>query len=65
MKKKQIRKQKWLKSEIIKIKLNPEQTVLSCCDSVNRAMFTTFASLRFCSGPYSARCGTLAYDVSS
>ncbi|MDD5081069.1 MAG: hypothetical protein PHC58_03630 [Candidatus Omnitrophica bacterium] len=30
-------KQKWQKPEITKIKLNPEQAVLSCCDLTLRA----------------------------
>jgi hypothetical protein len=29
-------KQNWLNPEITKIKLNPEQAVLSCCDAVYR-----------------------------
>jgi len=36
-KNKKCRKLKWLKPEIFKIKLNPEQAVLSCCDVTVRA----------------------------
>ena len=31
-----MKKKKWLKSEIIKIKLSPEQAILSCCNITNR-----------------------------
>lgn len=36
-------KDKWVKSEIIKIKLNPEQAVLSCCSGIGKlnALITT------------------------
>ncbi|MFA7114537.1 MAG: hypothetical protein WC214_03635 [Candidatus Omnitrophota bacterium] len=33
MNKKTIKNKKWITPEIIRIKLNPEQAVLSCCDS--------------------------------
>lgn len=36
-KNKSIKKQEWLNPEMIKIKLNPEQAVLSCCDLSERA----------------------------
>jgi hypothetical protein len=36
-------KDKWVKSEITKIKLNPEQAVLSCCDSMLRVDVLTLA----------------------
>jgi len=32
------RMKKWQKHQVVKIKLNPEQTVLSCCYSVARGM---------------------------
>ncbi|MFA7114617.1 MAG: hypothetical protein WC214_04045 [Candidatus Omnitrophota bacterium] len=38
MKKKRIHKQAWQKPELIKIRLNSEQAVLSCCDNSGRAM---------------------------
>ncbi|MDD4294534.1 MAG: hypothetical protein PHP69_03350 [Candidatus Omnitrophica bacterium] len=37
MKKQANKKQKWSKFIITKIKLNPEQAVLSCCDTSVRA----------------------------
>ena len=36
MKKKKSSKQKWQKPELTRVKLNPEQAVLSCCDSINK-----------------------------
>jgi len=36
MAKEQKGKRPWKKMEICKVKLNPEQAVLSCCDSVRR-----------------------------
>ncbi|MDD4295324.1 MAG: hypothetical protein PHP69_07450 [Candidatus Omnitrophica bacterium] len=36
MKKKQIPPKKWVKTEVVRIKLNPEQAVLSCCDSQDK-----------------------------
>ncbi|MDD5070527.1 MAG: hypothetical protein PHV17_07330 [Candidatus Omnitrophica bacterium] len=41
------RKKTWKKMEISKVKLNPEQAVLSCCDSAERAVV---------SGPISLQC---------
>ncbi|MFA7114687.1 MAG: hypothetical protein WC214_04415 [Candidatus Omnitrophota bacterium] len=48
----------WLKPEIIRIKLKPEQAVLSCCDSAGRA--NTFGEIQCwaivvdCNGSYSS-----------
>ncbi|MDD5441586.1 MAG: hypothetical protein PHZ27_05210 [Candidatus Omnitrophica bacterium] len=32
------KKKKWKKAEILVIKLNPEQAVLSCCDAVQKGV---------------------------
>ncbi|MDD4295146.1 MAG: hypothetical protein PHP69_06505 [Candidatus Omnitrophica bacterium] len=40
MNKKTIKNKKWITPEIIRIKLNPEQAVLSCCDNVSKAIIT-------------------------
>jgi len=34
-----IAKNKWEKPEVTKVALNPEQAVLSCCDSIMRVQF--------------------------
>jgi|GEM_PF-2414054 len=38
--KKLLNKQKWLKLEMTRVKLSPEQAVLSCCIIVQRAFVT-------------------------
>ncbi|MDD4294298.1 MAG: hypothetical protein PHP69_02160 [Candidatus Omnitrophica bacterium] len=40
MKRKNTNRQRWIKPELIQIKLNPEQAVLSCCDFSVRGMNT-------------------------
>ena len=35
-KKKQIKKKKFINMEITRVKMNPEQAVLSCCDATQR-----------------------------
>ncbi|MDD4294532.1 MAG: hypothetical protein PHP69_03340 [Candidatus Omnitrophica bacterium] len=47
-------KRYWQKPEMIQIKLNPEQAVLSCCDNIERGFFTT-SSLQ--------QCGTKAVNL--
>ena len=37
------KKMKWITMEITRVKLNPEQAVLSCCDADNRLKYTTQA----------------------
>ena len=34
---------KWIKPEMARIKLNPEQAVLSCCDNVSRLIMKSWA----------------------
>jgi hypothetical protein len=34
-------KQKWLNPEMTRVKLNPEQGVLSCCDNTGRGLQAT------------------------
>ncbi|MDD4294633.1 MAG: hypothetical protein PHP69_03865 [Candidatus Omnitrophica bacterium] len=41
MKKKKSSKQKWQKPELTRVKLNPEQAVLSCCDLTGRGQVTS------------------------
>ncbi|MFA7115011.1 MAG: hypothetical protein WC214_06080 [Candidatus Omnitrophota bacterium] len=49
MRKKRAILKKWCKTEIARVKLNPEQAVLSCCDSILRnATSVTFTA---CSSP--------------
>ncbi|MDD4294628.1 MAG: hypothetical protein PHP69_03840 [Candidatus Omnitrophica bacterium] len=38
MLKKVTKKKKWLGLEVTKVKLNPDQAVLSCCESVAKAL---------------------------
>ncbi|MFA7114536.1 MAG: hypothetical protein WC214_03630 [Candidatus Omnitrophota bacterium] len=38
MNKKTIKNKKWITPEIIRIKLNPEQAVLSCCSTMGKDM---------------------------
>ena len=33
-----MKKKKWVDFEITKVKLNPEQAVLSCCDSTDKSI---------------------------
>ncbi|MDD4294316.1 MAG: hypothetical protein PHP69_02250 [Candidatus Omnitrophica bacterium] len=33
-----MKNKKWIKPEMLRIKLNPEQAVLSCCNSAMRAL---------------------------
>ena len=37
------KKKNWIIPEVSRIKLNPEQAVLSCCDNSNKIMVTTTA----------------------
>ena len=43
---------KWIKLELTRVKLNPEQAVLSCCDFVERAVVLTLGQqcLGVCGG---------------
>ncbi|MFA7115329.1 MAG: hypothetical protein WC214_07735 [Candidatus Omnitrophota bacterium] len=56
--------QNWQKIEITKIKLNPEQAVLSCCDSVNRQLIFT-PTFRQCFSGGACAAATLSVASSS
>ncbi|MDD4295227.1 MAG: hypothetical protein PHP69_06930 [Candidatus Omnitrophica bacterium] len=40
-------KQKWQKPEMTRIKLNPEQAVLSCCDAGQKLIITELTGIMF------------------
>ncbi|MDD5441210.1 MAG: hypothetical protein PHZ27_03260 [Candidatus Omnitrophica bacterium] len=62
-------KQKWLNPEMTRVKLNPEQAVLSCCDVVARALTSTITFTRVsqfqCSDRNLCPATDFASDVSS
>ncbi|MDD5081608.1 MAG: hypothetical protein PHC58_06435 [Candidatus Omnitrophica bacterium] len=43
-------KKKWIKTEVTKIRLSPEQAVLSCCDNTARIQIIGPASSAQCVG---------------
>ena len=45
-----IRKKKWKDMEIFRVKLDPHQAVLSCCDSVDRLPEGLYATGQQCWG---------------
>ena len=48
----------WVKLEITKVKLNPEQAVLSCCDAVVRGVqMVAFPYLEQCFSGEGTECG--------
>ena len=51
-KKKQVKKKKFTNMEITRVKMNPEQAVLTCCDSSARAQVGTYQ----CYIPIAFRC---------
>ncbi|MDD4294338.1 MAG: hypothetical protein PHP69_02365 [Candidatus Omnitrophica bacterium] len=64
MKKEIVNKNKWFKPEISKIKLNPEQAILSCCDALTRVAVVAPWNLTQCENAVT-QCGTYSESVAS
>ncbi|MDD4294746.1 MAG: hypothetical protein PHP69_04475 [Candidatus Omnitrophica bacterium] len=61
--KKLLNKQKWLKLEMTRVKLSPEQAVLSCCDFGIRAGVTPALLTKQCNAGLCL--GSVTFSVSS